>query len=744
MANERVASVKLRFETDKASFANVRANTQALSQELARLDRQRALSQAARDASDFASAGGSARVAVARLNAEMTKLDANANEVRQVAREFDRLKASAEAAANAAGGATGGRKSNAITTIGREIRALPAVPIAGNLSTDVFGKLIAVLGGLNPVVLGVVAAFGALVVGLNRLSAEGGRAIQSLINSQEEYFRALKTGTTESIQAAIEGKRLEIDILRARVQEYQTLFAQFEAEAGGVGRAIADALNLGNAQTLRTELEGLEAKLRDEEFALSRLTGALGETEVATRSAAEAQEELAKRLASIMDSTINAGVQARLSAATLDSTKALDERIEGLQYEKDVLEQQIRLGAISDAQAEKYQQRITEINGAIETLNSVVRYEVELRERERLAIEAATKARERNVAQQEALAKAQDDAAKATDSFNASLEKIATDTRNKLADAARDREKALVDAEVDAQKARAEASRDRETSLTEVTRKAGVDREKQEREHLKRLQDIQRRFQLDEATAIEDRDAVALDRARRERDEAVRSETDNAAEQRADIDRNLAEQTRTINTRYAEQTATINARLSEQTQAVNARYAEQVQSIYAAANAARQAEITSYQQRLATLAQFVQREVGISAQGAAALLGVQQQYWGAALSLASNALNSIRATQQAARGVQFSGNTRVLTTSTQRASVGQRALVSFDTGGYITRTGAAMVHEGEYIMNPRRGQYPVNFAPTVNMSGAGGTEQIRQILHAEVDRFAAQLMREAM
>jgi hypothetical protein len=54
------------------------------------------------------------------------------------------------------------------------------------------------------------------------------------------------------------------------------------------------------------------------------------------------------------------------------------------------------------------------------------------------------------------------------------------------------------------------------------------------------------------------------------------------------------------------------------------------------------------------------------------------------------------------------------------------------------------VHEGEYIMNPRRGQYPVNFSPTVNMGAGGGTEQIKQILHAEVDRFAAQLAREAM
>lgn len=748
MANEqRVASVKLRYETDKASLANARASTQALAQELARLDRQRALSAAASDAARFTAAGGSARTAVAQLNAELSKMDASADEVRQVAREFDRLKASADAAASAAAGVTssagGGGKSNALTRIGREIRALPAVPISGNLSSDVFGKLIAVLGGLNPVVLGVVAALGGLIVGLNRLAAEGGKAIQSLINSQEEYFRVLKTGTTESIQAAIESKRVEIEILRARVDEYQTLFAQFEAQAGGVGRAIADALNIGNVQTLRTELEGLEAKLRDEEFALSRMTGALGSLEVAQRSATAAQEEAARRLAATLDLIIDAGVQAQLAAATLDSTKALDERIKGLEYERNLLQERIRLGVISEEQADKYQQRIFQLTGAIEALNGSARREVEQRERERLAIEAATKARERSIAQQEALAKAQDDAAKATESLNASLEKIATDARGKLADAARTRQKALVDAEHEAQKARAAAASEHDTSLSELARKAGIDREKQERDHLKRLAEIARRFQQDEATAIEDRDAVALDRARRERDEATRGETDRYAEQRAEVDRNLQEQTRVIQQRYAAQTAAINARLVEQTAAVNARYAEQVQTINAAAAAARQTEINSYQQRLAALAQFVQREVGISAQGAGALLGVQQQYWSAALQLASNALSAIRATQQSARGVQFNRGTQVLSRAGQVAAVGPRAMVAFDTGGYITQTGPALVHAGEYILNPARGQYPVNFAPTLNVNG-GNMEQVRQLLHAEVDRFAAQLARGMM
>ena len=743
---QRVVSVKLRFEFDKSSFANVRENTRALQEELAKLDRQRALSQAARDAADFAAQGGSARAAVARLNAELTKLDATADEVRQVAREFDALRESAQRAAQATKevGRAGGRGS-ALSRAGQELRALPSVPLGGGLTSDAFGKLISILGGLSPVVLGAVAAIGGLIVGLQRLAAEGGQAIQSLINTQGEYYRALKTGTRESLQAAIETKRVEIDILRARVQEYQNLFAQFEREAGVIGRAFADALNIGNMQTLRTELEGLEAKLRDEEFALGRLTQALNDVGVAARTAEEASRALAERVQRDFDAMIDAALQARLSAAEMASVEELDKRVASLTRERDALQQEIALGGISEELSERYRRRVIEVNAAIDALtNSTLRQEIEARERERDAIERAKRAREELINRQLAVAKAQVDAARAGDAYRASLEKIATDARAKLAAAASEREKALVQAEREALKARADALKARDNALNEAARKAQESREALERDHQKRLADIQRRGMLDYQQALEDRDAVAAARAQQAAAENVREEKERYAERRAEIDRALQEQTAQINARYQEQTAQINARLAEQRAAIDARYAEQVQSIKAAAARAREAEQQAYQQRLAALVQQLQEQNRLSAQGAAAALGIQRQYWQGTLALVQQAAASVEALRARAAAMTPASGVRLVgpTRAVPALLGGARGMRAFDTGGYVTRTGAAVVHAGEYIMNPARGQYPINFAPIVNVSG-GGADQIKQILHAEVERFAARLQQEA-
>lgn len=763
MANERVASVKLRFETDRAAFANVEAQTKRLQAIIAKLGREHELSSAAREALVFAAGGQKAEVVARDINTRLKELGANSKEIRRATDEFARLSAEAQKAAQAAdsvsGGVSGGgrRGSSRLTKLGMGIRGMPSLDLGGGLSTDVIGKFTAVIGALNPAAIGATVAIGGVAIALSSLIANANKAREAALASLDAQERArllVQTSSAEELRAqqataaanlarAMEEERLALELTTGMRRGIQDTF-------GIVGTAVVEfnkVLGTGSAELKAAEedLAKAQAATAAARAELGVFNSAIDNSTFALREAAEAERKLAEERQKYYDAFVAAEVGALRDARNLRDTSALDERVQSLRDERQLYQDIIASRNLSEAAEQQYLDKIRDIDAALQvfTRQGLVA-EIEAREREQRAIEQATKARARNVAQQQALAKAQDDAAKATDSFNASLEKIAADARGKLADAVRDRDKALVDAEKDAQKARADAARDRETSLADITRKAGLDREKLETEHQKRLREIQRRFSLDQQTAIEDRDAVALDRARRQAEEDTRQENDRYAEQNGEISRSLAEQTRTIHTRYAEQMATIKARLAEQTAAVNLRYAEQVQTIYAAANAARQAEVNSYQQRLAALARFVQGEVGISAQGAAALLGVQQQYWSAALSLASNALNSIRATQQAARGVQFSGNTRVLTTSTQRASVGQRALVSFDTGGYITRTGAAMVHEGEYIMNPRRGQYPVNFAPTVNMSGAGGTEQIRQILHAEVDRFAAQLMREAM
>jgi hypothetical protein len=761
MANERIASVKLRFETDKAAFANVEAQTKRLQNSLANLGREKALQQASRDALTFASGGLKAEQVSRTLNLRLKELGANSKEVRRVTDEFTRLSTEAEKAANSmAGGSDGGRRgSSKLTKLGMGIRNMPALELGGGLSTDVIGKFTAVIGALNPAAIGATVAIAGVAIALSALINNATKARETALAALDAQERARLLAATASAEE-LRAQRATAEANLARALEEERLALELTT---GMRTGIRDAYGeVGVAiiefnKTLGTG--GAELKAAEEDLTKAQTATAAARAELgvynsainsnafAAREAAEAEAKLAEARQKYYDAFVNAEVSALRDSRSINDTGALRERVQSLQDERKLYEDIIATRGLSEQAQQQYLDKIRDIDAALQvfTRRGLVA-EIEAREREAQAIERATKARENMIARAEAITKAQIDAAKATDSFNASLEKIATDARGKLADAARDRSKALVDAEQDAQKARAEASTDRETSITEVTRKAGIDREKQTREHLKRLAEINRRADLDLQTAIEDRDSVAQSRIQRERAEAVRSENDSYAEQQTEVDRNLQEQTRTISQRYAEQTATINARLNEQTAAVNARYVEQVQSIYAAANAARQAEITSYQQRLATLTQSLQTGLRISTQAAMAALGVQQQYWQSTLALVQQSLASINAVRSRASAMPASGVRLPSTISraTPARIGGSRGFLAFDTGGYITRSGAAMVHEGEYIMNPRRGQYPVNFSPTVNMGAGGGTEQIKQILHAEVDRFAAQLAREAM
>ena len=759
---KRVVSVKLRFEFDKSTFANVRENTRALQQELARLDRQRTLSQAAADAAKFVAEGGSAQAAVARLNAELTKLDATADEVRKVAREFDALRESAQNAADAASevGEGGRRRPSRLTRLGTGLRGLPSVDLGGGISTDLIGKLVAVIGGLSPIAIGAAAAMAGLGLVLSGLTSQAKKAQEAAaqtLDAQERARLIIQTSSAEEIRAkraaaeanlarALEEERLATELSARFRQEIQNTY-------GALGLAVVEfnkTLGTGSG-----ELAAVDADLKKAQDAvaaaraeLNVYSAAMNDTSFAAKEAAENERRLAEARQKYLDAFVSAEVRALLEARNIQSTADLDKRVQSLREERQLYVDIISARGLSEEAQQAYLDKIRDIDAAVQvfTRRGLVA-EIQSREREREAIERAKRAREELIARQNAVAKAQVDAARAGDAYRAALDKIAADASGKLAAAARERQKALVQAENDAIKARADALKTRDNALNEAARKAQENREKLERDHQKRLAEIQRRGALDYQRALEERDAVAAARAQEAAAEAAREEGERYSEQRAEINRALQEQTAQINARYQEQTAQINARLAEQRAAIDARYAEQVESIRAAAAQARAAEQQAYQQRLATLVQQLQEQTRISAQGAAAALGIQRQYWQGTLALVQQAAASVEALRArasaasaaTAQGARLTGPTR----AAPALIGGTRGMRAFDTGGYITRTGAAVVHAGEYILNPARGQYPVNFAPTVNVSGSGGVEQIRQVLHAEVERFAARLQQGA-
>lgn len=78
----------------------------------------------------------------------------------------------------------------------------------------------------------------------------------------------------------------------------------------------------------------------------------------------------------------------------------------------------------------------------------------------------------------------------------------------------------------------ADAERDKQREELDALIAFQRDEVKAAREHVKNLKAIQREFNRDSTSAIEDRDAVALSRAEQTRNDAIRDEKENHSDSR--------------------------------------------------------------------------------------------------------------------------------------------------------------------------------------------------------------------
>lgn len=684
---ERIARVLLSVGVDKRELTNTTKQLDTFNKTLKDLERQRGLSKLAQDSASAVASGRSLRIETNKLRAELVKFGASEKEVERVAREFDRLTESARAAEKET--AKVGRSRNVLQRFGSEVRALPAVPLGGGISTDAIGKIVATLGGLNPVAIGAAAAVGALIIGLNSLSSNTKQVIEALIATQEEYFRAIKTGTRESIQEAINQKRVEIEILRARVAENLRVFQEFEANIGTVGRAVADVLDAGGARTLREETQRLEGELRAAEFGLGRLTGALNDTEVAARSAAEAEEQLAQRRQQILDQSLQTRLQTELQVAKL-SADNIRERLSDLQREQEAIRAVQESGLASAELFGQLTDRLREIAVQQQVYTDALPRAEQIETAKRI-FDSIKKGIEEAVARVAEIKKIGQAIGELKDEFARAISEINIRLREQLAEAERDRAMAV-----------SEARREAGIAEAEAVREAGLERAEIERQSQLRIKQILRQSKFDEENAIQDRNAVALDAARRRRDQEVATENENRREQLRQLDQNLREQLRTIR-----------RRLNEQLRTIDQRYQEQVRRAILAAQNSIRIETERYNRELAIKQQALAAVLNIERNGATQTLSVHGQYWQGAIQLATNAVNAIRS---ALASAGRSATVATLPPRTGSSAPGNR-IPSLASGGRILSDGLVYAHAGEMVLNPRRGQG----TPPININGVGMT-----------------------
>ncbi len=397
------------------------------------------------------------------------------------------------------------------------------------------------------------------------------QSVKNLIATQEDYFRLLLTGTSEQIKARLDELRTEREITQARIAENREILRQFEEQVGAVGRAIFDVADTAGTRTLREETQKLETSLGSTELEMSRLEGTLGDAGVAARDAAEAEKQLAQARLDALDRQIqnqinlarltrtgtSEGAQDRL-AAIRDEQYANEAAIVSLRQRNDLTEEErIKLDELSEANA-----RLNEEYG---TIQNVILPAIIAREREADAIEAARKAQEGYVQSLE----------QTFDKLLSASEDI-KDARRALTDAQSEGRARIDQIVQDSQDKRAEIEKSYEDSRTELISKAGDDRAKAESEYQKRLERIREEFETSREDAIQDRNAVALDKARRRADDETREADRRRQEQLNDVDNALRKQTQTVRTRYEEQLRTAQDAASKALQIEYQKYQQEI------------------------------------------------------------------------------------------------------------------------------------------------------------------------
>lgn len=245
-------------------------------------------------------------------------------QLHQINEELDRTEKQRQISLEGPAGLSRGQR---LQQLGRDLRTqLPAVPV-GSFSTEqgarvveVFGRVSESFGQLTgsaklatTAAAGLAAGLAVVAIGYNSLNETFARQTRAIINTQEEATRLRLQGSREEIDAAIEQKRLEDEVTRARIEENKRLLAALESQAGPVQAALADVLNVGGVQELRKATQQLEQSLADNALATDRLNNVLGDSQVRARLMAEAEAELAKARQAATDELLKAEVQTRTS-----------------------------------------------------------------------------------------------------------------------------------------------------------------------------------------------------------------------------------------------------------------------------------------------------------------------------------------------------------------------------------------------------------------------------------------------
>lgn len=580
------------------------------------------------------------------------------------------------------------------------------------------------LASLGPV--GIAAALGVGAVSLalieqNKIASETTNGVKQIVERERQFYELRVAGTTKSIEAAVKQAEFEQKIAQARVDDLKFVEQGYKETAEALGVFTGAVIELGgtvgvgglkNIRDARLAYDEANEALNKANQNLNLYKGLLDDTSTATHDAAEAEAELAKQRQLLVDQLADVQLSTQIKVNSLTSEGA-NKRLQDIRDEVAARQALIDSGTLSVEKTNEYKTAITKLGQEMVTLNIEILPLIQAREAEAAAIEyqkkqieetaAAVKKFNEDIAnieqknleaRQAASERYYDRVSQIAEAAAQAAESALRQLEQRRSDLARDLARAEIDAETERQ-------RDELDAQIEFQREEA----KAARDHASELRRIRREANRDESQAIQDRDAVALDAAQTRKQDEIHDAVEGYLQ--AARERRIA---------FAQEAADRRVAMARDRQDRLLKYQRDLQDAQAAYQAdlalaaqKRQQDLAQaqaqYQRDLILLQQKYQQELAARRTAAVNELRLIQQTEAQRVAIMAQAqaqlMNQARALLASAGASAASGTTY----SNIGGSSGARlSIPSFDTGGRITKTGLALVHAGEVISNPKRGQ----------------------------------------
>lgn len=654
--------------------------------------------------------------------------------VKDINKEFDALRTSIGKAADEkkrldSSTSSGGGADKASRITGAAGRALGAVsPGAGSALRDIqdiqeFGKS---LSDISKVAVGAGVGIGAATLALSLLQAQAQKAKDAAaaeLGARSEVIGFIQTATQAEINAKIDELKQKQAINAAIANDANSVRDQLESQTNAIGKFNASiGTGEGELTAAREAADKANKALNDNSTALTLLQQAADAGFASERDYAEAikktNDERAK--ASIAGAADEYNRQLKLQQDQLLNSSQLFSKVTSAIQEQNAAQSALNKlqegyaggNADTDKQITAYQLQIARAGSDITRYYDLIaqRKPIEdaIENQKELAAAQASAQKEIDkisADSQDALAKKTEDVAALNNKLAESLGNLKASYGQAKLDAANENLQKQADLIAKNNQDKADA----ETSLNDDLLKIRDD-------YGRRVKEIEREFNRSSADAIQDRDAVALDAAERKRS----SDLDDAGTQKRE-DENARRQ------QYAQQLRDLQINLVRQQNEQRAAYERDNAQRYQKYLADQRQLAQANQQDIAQRTAAYNKQLSELSKYLTQRSQTEQGYFGAILAYAKSVKDSI--TNLLGGGVSSVANGIVSGSSSA-------PIISFASGGTITKSGMVNVHKGEVILNRRQQQQGGGVAVNVNgvgMNRHGILRLVEDKLNAEFD-----------